>query len=448
MRRSSVLALALTLGLALSVVAGAVSVVGSTAAPAPEQTRDLEANAGATMSTEPWPGADAIMSEAGRGFPDDPSMVTIVLAARWGYVDDPAVAGFEGRWHLNDTGTGGAFLGQWHLLTRRMGGYLQGRFTLPDDGQGEFRGMWNVTGSHAGGFLWGDWVRVSATTGYFDGKWNVTGDRHAGALAGHWVQSARDGGGFRGEAVAASSIAPVDWDGALHTTDGTVAVLRTVRFERDDRILPRTDRQTVGWESITTVNWDGGLFVLRFPRDGSAPNVTLDTAQIGFEWSARELARLHVRERVDGAGHVIEVAAFLLERRPGPEFVKFTIGMRWGNLSSENGSDEPSRDATVWNGFAQITVGGLALDRALSFERGDVVLPRDNRVTIEWQSATTTGWDGLHIVAYVPLAHLDDTYYTLHAGSFTHVFTLRELPGDHTFDAGHGNAVQVRAVRG
>src|SRR3990170_4259007 len=84
MRRSSVLALALTLGLALSVVAGAVSVVGSTAVPAPEQTRDLEANAGATMSTEPWPGADAIMSEAGRGFPDDPSMVTIVLGARWG----------------------------------------------------------------------------------------------------------------------------------------------------------------------------------------------------------------------------------------------------------------------------------------------------------------------------------------------------------------------------
>src|SRR3970040_622394 len=109
MRRSSVLAL--TLGLALSVVAGAVSVVGSTAAPAPEQTRDLEANAGATMSTEPWPGGAAIRSEAGRGFPDDPSMVTIVLAARWGYVDDPAVAGFEGRWHLNDTGTGGAVPG-------------------------------------------------------------------------------------------------------------------------------------------------------------------------------------------------------------------------------------------------------------------------------------------------------------------------------------------------
>src|SRR4030067_520884 len=151
MRRSSVLALALTLGLALSVVAGAVSVVGSTAAPAPEQTRDLEANAGATMSTEPWPGADAIMSEAGRGFPGGPSM--------------------------------GA-------------------------------------GPRAGGCLWCDWLGVSATTVFFDGKWNVTGDRHAGALAGHWVQSARDGGGFRGEAVAASSIAPVGWGGAPHTTDG------------------------------------------------------------------------------------------------------------------------------------------------------------------------------------------------------------------------------------
>ena len=448
MRKSSVLALALTLGLALSVVAGAVSVVGSTAAPAPGQTLDLGANAGPTVSAEPWPGEDAMMNEAGRVLPDDPSMVTIVLAARWGYLDDPAVAGLEGRWHLNDTGTGGAFLGQWHLITRRVGGYLQGRFTLPDDGQGEFRGTWNVTGSHAVGSLWGDWVRVNATTGYFDGKWNVTGDRHAGALAGHWAQSARDGGAFRGEAIAAPSLAPVDWDGALHTTSGTVTVLRTVRFERDDRILPRTDRQTVGWESTTTVNWDGVLFALRFPRDGSAPNVTLRTVQISFEWSARELARLHIRERVDESGHAIEVAAFLLERHPRLEFVRFTVGVRWGNLSSRNGSDEPSRDATVWNGFAQITYGGLALERVLSFERGDLVLPRDNRVTIEWQSATTTGWDGLHVVAYVPLAHLDDMYFTLHAGSFTHVFTLRELPGDHTFDTGHGNAVEVRAVRG
>ncbi len=448
MRKSSVLALVLTLGLALSVVAGAVSVVGSTAAPAPEQTRNLEANAGPTMSTEPWPGADAILSEAGRRLPDDPSMVTIVLAARWGYLDDPAVAGLEGRWRMNNEGTGGAFLGEWHLLTRRVGGYLQGRFTLPDDGQGAFRGTWNVTGSRVGGFLWGAWVRVNATTGFFDGTWNVTGDRHSGALAGHWVQFARDGGGFRGEAIAAPTLAPVDWDGALHMTNGTVTVLRTVRFERDDQILPRTDRQTVAWESTTTVNWDGVVFALRFPRDGSVPNVTLRTTQIGFEWSARELARLHVRERVDAAGHAIEVTAFLLERDRSLEFVRFAIGVRWGNLSSENGSDEPSREATVWNGFVQITYGGLALDRVLSFERGDLVLPRDNRVTIEWQSATTTGWDGLRVTAYVPLAHLEDTYFTLHAGSFTHVFTLRELPGDHTFDAGRGNAVEVRAVRG
>src|SRR3989304_3630615 len=111
MRRSSVLAL--TLGLALSVVAGAVSVVGSTGGPAPRPAPGPGADAGATMSREPWPGADAIMSEAGRGFPDDPSMVTIVLAARWGYVDDPAVAGPRGRWHPNATGAGGGVLGPW-----------------------------------------------------------------------------------------------------------------------------------------------------------------------------------------------------------------------------------------------------------------------------------------------------------------------------------------------
>ena len=88
------------------------------------------------------------------------------------------------------------------------------------------------------------------------------------------------------------------------------------------------------------------------------------------------------------------------------------------------------------------------MERVLSFERGDAVLPRDNRVTVEWDSATTTGWDGLAVVAYLPLDYVDDTYFTLHAGSFTHVFTLRELIGDHTFDAGGGNQVEVRAVRG
>ena len=49
--------------------------------------------------------------------------------------------------------------------------------------------------------------------------------------------------------------------------------------------------------------------------------------------------------------------------------------------------------------------------------------------------------------AVVPVAVLNDTYVTLHAGSFTHVFTIAELVGDHMFDAGNGNQVEVHAVK-
>jgi len=444
MRQFGGMAWALTLGLTLSLIAGAAAVGlgGSTKAPTPTQDMGTSSD----ISMEPWPTTDALSTQIAREYPDDGGNVTIGLAVRWGYLDDPAVLGLEGRWQFNDTKTGGTFVARWHFLFRRIGGPIEGRFTLPADGNGQFRGTWTIDGTRMGGSLWGEWVRTNATHGSIDGRWNATGTRIGGALAGDWIQVGEDGGSFRGRAVAAPSIDPVDWDGSLHTTDGVVRVLTTVRFERGDEILPRTDRQTVAWNSTTTVNWDGIIFVLRIPQ-GSVANVTLTTTPASFEWTLRELIGLRVRERVDDAGHAIEAAGFLIGRPPAVDYARIQVGMRWGNLSS-NGTDDPASDVTTWDGFAQVTYGGLAVERVLSFERGDAVLPRDNRVTVEWDSATTTGWDGLAVVAYLPLDHVDDTYFTLHAGSFTHVFTLRELIGDHTFDVGGGNQVEVRAVRG
>ena len=436
---------ALTLGLALALIAGGTAIVATTAAPAPAVTQEL----GTDMSTEPWPSADALSSELVREFPqDDPGNVTIALAARWGYLDDPAVWAMAGRWQFNDTGTGGVFAGEWRLVSRRIGGTVQGRFALPADGRGQFRGTWDFAAGREGGALWGSWIRLNDTHGIFEGAWNFTDGRDGGALAGDWIQLTRDAGGFHGAAVAAPSIAPTDWDGSLHTTNGTVRVVRTVRFERNDEILPRTDRQTVAWNSTTTVNWDGIIFVLRIPRGDPGATVSLHTAQIGFDWTVRELAGLHVRQTVDRAGHEIEVAAFILGRPPTTEYARIEIGMRWGNLSSADGADPIAPDMTSWNGFAQITYGGLFEERVLSFERGDEILPRDNRATIVWHSTTSSGWDGLVVVALVPLSHAEDTYFTVHAGSFTHVFTLGELPGDHVFEAGNGGQVEVHAVRG
>ena len=429
MHRWSAIAWALTLGSVLTLT-GAVSVVAIAAAPAPGTTQAYSietgpAEPGPVFSTEPWP---AVADEACRDCPqDDPGMVTIVLGIRWGYLNDPPVAAFQGTWSFDDTGAAGSFMGRWHLVFGRASGSLQGRFTLPADGNGEFRGRWNTTGSRIDGSLWGAWIRTNATHGYLDGNWDLSSGRQGGALVARWSTFRAGGGGFRGEAIAAPSLAPVTWDGALRTTDGTVQIVRTVRFERDDHILPQRDRQIVGWKSTTAPNWDGVIVALRFPRDGAAPDVTLRTTQITFEWTARELAGLHVREKVDRAGHEIEVVGVLLEPRPRIDFARFSVHMRWGNLSDRDGIDEPSRTSMVWDGFAQVTYGGIVVERVLSFERGDFLLRPDNRVTVSWVSGTTTGWDGLVVLVLVPLVHLGDAHFTVHAGAFSHVFAMREL---------------------
>jgi len=120
------------------------------------------------------------------------------------------------------------------------------------------------------------------------------------------------------------------------------------------------------------------------------------------------------------------------------------ILLRWGHLGT-NGTDAWDPNATPWTGFAQTTVGGLEVREVLSFERGDHLLPRENRVTVQWESHTSTGWDGLVLALVIPRDAGPRTYFTVHAGRFTHVFAWGDLPGDHVFDLGGGNQLQVRA---
>ena len=148
--RTSKLAWVLTLGLALALTAGAVSLVapsdGRTASP---QTQDsgadfsaaaAAADAPPTNFVDPYPTDGSAVSVESDPSVNPDTVVTIALAARWGYLNDPAVAAIEGRWQFNDSHTGGAFMGQWHLINGRLSGAVVGRFTLPDDGQGRFRG--------------------------------------------------------------------------------------------------------------------------------------------------------------------------------------------------------------------------------------------------------------------------------------------------------------------
>ena len=111
--------LALTLGLALSLLVGAGTIVATPASPAPATTRDTSAASEPNM--EPWPSEDALATEVSR-YPgrDDPNNVTIALAARWGYLNDPAVIALAGRWQFNSANTCGEFVGEWRLVAHAL----------------------------------------------------------------------------------------------------------------------------------------------------------------------------------------------------------------------------------------------------------------------------------------------------------------------------------------
>ena len=51
--------------------------------------------------------------------------------------------------------------------------------------------------------------------------------------------------------------APRDWTGALQVNRGAILVRRTVLFEPNDTLLPRSDRQTVDFHSVTLPHRDG-----------------------------------------------------------------------------------------------------------------------------------------------------------------------------------------------
>ena len=57
-----------------------------------------------------------------------------------------------------------------------------------------------------------------------------------------------------------------DWTGAIEISRGGILVRKTIRFEPNDGVLPRTERTLVEWESSTTIHNDGIVVDLIVPR--------------------------------------------------------------------------------------------------------------------------------------------------------------------------------------
>ena len=78
-----------------------------------------------------------------------------------------------------------------------------------------------------------------------------------------------------------------DWSGSLCVENGAVLLRRTIRFEDNDKILPRVSRDKLEWASHTRPHFDGILVGLHrmCKRDttGDSTIVECDTISVSFK---------------------------------------------------------------------------------------------------------------------------------------------------------------------
>jgi hypothetical protein len=104
-----------------------------------------------------------------------------------------------------------------------------------------------------------------------------------------------------------------DWSGSLSVNRGAIVVRRTIGFEdATDRVLPRTDRTRVDFESITRPFADGLVLQIVDPDPDAVEPLTLTYDRIDGTSHTLELAELlagPVVRTVDDQGDKIVVAA-------------------------------------------------------------------------------------------------------------------------------------------
>lgn len=93
-----------------------------------------------------------------------------------------------------------------------------------------------------------------------------------------------------------------DWSGGLSVDPGVLLLKQTIRFEPSDRILPRTQRDLIEWESQTRPHFDGILVkILPLPAptavdstiDSTNTIITFATGPVTVEFTLNELPGLH-----------------------------------------------------------------------------------------------------------------------------------------------------------
>ena len=124
-----------------------------------------------------------------------------------------------------------------------------------------------------------------------------------------------------------------DWSGFVEVNKGALAVLKTVRFERDDRIkLPRDSRKKVEFVSHTQTSYDG-IVITIIDNDSSAANVAGRLSLTLGDFSRTlNFSELDSLDLVEPAGEGYEVS--IISR--GKEVVPFNGGFLAGRWVKEN----------------------------------------------------------------------------------------------------------------
>jgi hypothetical protein len=97
-----------------------------------------------------------------------------------------------------------------------------------------------------------------------------------------------------------------DWSGRITVTSGGFAVLRTIAFEYpgDHLLLPRENRQTLGFVSHTRPSFDGLLLLVRDPGDPTA-TLRFETGPFTGSWTFAELRDIDTVIPVDAVGNAV-----------------------------------------------------------------------------------------------------------------------------------------------
>jgi len=106
----------------------------------------------------------------------------------------------------------------------------------------------------------------------------------------------------------------LDWTGSLHVSQGALAVVRVIAFERasGDHLLPRVDRQTVEFVSHTQPSFDGIVVLVR-PGDATTEGtLTFTTGPLTQSWTYSELRAANLVIPVDGDGNAVSVVGLRL----------------------------------------------------------------------------------------------------------------------------------------